>query len=87
MTEIENMIEYCTERGDLEFELNGVSWGICSTVWGNKPRPTYWYFCDQNGFMIEEWGEFPSVRDIFNAKVFDGKSIIDLWEHLDFSMN
>lgn len=90
MTEkIEEMIEYCADRGDIEFELNGERWGICS---GSEKVPykgirRFWYFCDPNDRIVEEWGDFDSVNDIFNARVFNGKSLTELFEFADFSMN
>ena len=85
MTEaIKDMIEYCAARGDLEFDLDGVRWGICSSAEG---RASTWYFCGQDNKPIDEWGEFSSVLEIFNAKVFNGKSLIDLFDTADFSMN
>lgn len=85
MTEaIKDMIEYCVDRGDLEFELNGVMWGICSSAAG---RASTWYFCGQDNQPIDAWGEFSSVVEIFNAKVFNGKSLIELFDVADFSMN
>ena len=82
--EIKYMIDYCTERGDLDFELAGVRWGICSSANGKNST---WYFCGQDNQPVDEWGEFLSVFEIFNAKVFNGKSLIDLFDVADFSMN
>lgn len=92
MTEqIKDMIEYCVERGDIVFELNGELWGICSgwemTANSNQKKRTFWYFCDPKHRIVKEWGEFDTVDDIFNAKVFGGKSLIDLFATVDFSMN
>ena len=80
---IKDMIDYCSERGDLDFELNGKSWGICSSACG---KASFWYFCCE-GQHIDNLGEFGSVLEIFNAKVFDGKSLVDLFDVADFSMN
>lgn len=80
---IKDMIDYCSERGDLDFELNGKLWGICSSADG---KASFWYFCCE-GQCIDSLGEFWSVPEIFNAKVFDGKSLIDLFDVADFSMN
>lgn len=91
MSEIKEMIQYCKERGDIVFELHGVLYGVCSTVWFHKKQPTRWYFCkciSKNKWeSIDSWGMFDSVEDIFNAKIFNEKSLVDLFDVVDFSMN
>lgn len=90
MTEqIKEMIEYCDECGNIEFELDGLLWGICCgyEMKGRKLMRSFWYFCNPDNEFVDEWGEYDTVFDIFNAKVFDGKSLIDLFDVADFSMN
>lgn len=87
MKNIEEMIEYCAERGDLDFYINDfpeIS-GICS---GGSGKNMEWYFCDRkNGLPIDSMGMYRSLQDLVDAKVFDGKSLADLFDIVDFSMN
>ena len=42
---------------------------------------TYWIgYCD-----VPDGCEFDNANDLLNAKVFDGKSIKDRWEHIIFA--
>ena len=47
-----------------------------------------WYFCNRiDGDSVDSMGIYKSLRELTNAKVFDGKSLIDLFDVADFSMN
>lgn len=87
MKNIEEMIEYGVERGDVEFYIKEFPeiGGICS---GGCGKNMEWYFCSRiDGDSIDSMGIYKSLRDLTNAKVFDGKSLADLFDVTDYSMN
>ena len=87
MKSIEEMIEYGIERGDVEFYIKEFPdiGGLCS---GGCGENMIWYFCNRkDGDSIDSMGIYKSLRDLANAKVFDGKSLVDLFDVADFSMN
>ena len=64
---IDNMKMYL--KSDIDFMYNGKPAAFC-------PIGVYVV-----GFSGDE-NEFSNVEDAINAKVFDGKSLVDIWEEI-----
>lgn len=57
--------------GCVNFDYNGISCGVDPVSWG-----TYDVWCGDNSTTVT------SVNDVLNTPVFNGKSLIDIWDDL-----
>lgn len=73
------------------FAIGDKHYYLSHTVSNEVPRPSnMWFFgVETNSDRLELYNdvEYPTVYDAVHAKIFDGKSVVDLFETLDFSDN
>lgn len=73
---IKNTIENCIN--DVLFSYNGQSCGVTSEVHDYKPIYTLWFG--------EKYVDLDTVEDVLNYKLFDGKSLNDIYKNLSINI-
>lgn len=59
-------------------KFQNVWFGVMSNPYKNSEL-TYWFNCNEDNLKYE----FPSVDEFVNAKIFDEKSLKDIWENIE----
>lgn len=76
---VKEMIDNVAELGNLDVIINGVVYGL-ACGYDRCHRQCGWEWDHVND-------TFNSLKDALYAPVFDGKSLVDLFDVADFSMN